>query len=955
MQRFYGEKRDEYGRAEAGASVSVYDTGTSNLSVIYTASDPLTTPSSAIPNPLTTDANGLYGFAAPTGVYDIVIHGSGAVEYKNKVAMFDQTTSSTTGAGGSNTQVQYNNGGVLTGSSALTTDGTNLTVGGYESVEAVRFNTSTPDTSNVDGNTYWDSTNKTLTTVIDSANGTKLQHGQEEYIRCINDDSVKILNGKVVYISGSYLNEPTVLLAKADALATCWRTIGIATQDIEVGASGFVTTFGVVHDLDTSSYYADGVPLFLSASTAGALTDAAPSSPNYVVQVGTVVGLGVSGAVLVAPTKVVAADTSLTANSNIIAPSQRAVKAYSDAFASSLASTASAALGAGLVGQGIKTYPVDTVGGAAFTTIFGDGVTDKSSELTTANSLGYPIRIKGVLVVGSATTITVPILPTLNQIFSSGSLVTINNGLPVYPEWWGAEADSGLTDCTAAFSGAVESLKSVGGVVRISPNPNAYYGLASVVAKIGDAYSNITLEGAGYNSWIKHTTNIAISTPSSTGNIILFMGDSAYSLKNPCFKNFRISGNSSTTDYGVLIGARNSDGATWMNMYGDTTRGEGFATAGPSNDKNIMCHGCRLTDVGGYGAGSDERAAYNLNGLNVQVIGNYAKTVGSFVESSGGRIVVSNNLFEYSSGYGVLVLSTFSPGYGDAIVSGNSIRYANYAITIGEHSGTPGSIGRSLVGGNVITNCNTGVISRSDNSKNITTIQNNYFCDVADNSNGSAVHVETGVAIVKGNVFDQGTTPWQYVVRCAVSTVTTINNFFTGYLATVSYIYGESGVSPESIGNVFRSITYSASTRYRSAIGTYSLDNYSGIDNSNTVISIIEPKVIYSGAAPTRDTWLVSDRIIRYPQAIGSPKAWVCTTAGGGYSTTRANTTAYAQGVFVLWSTGTTVWECTIAGTSSGSAPSIIGKVVGDTVVDGGVTWTMRDLTSAVFTSEGNL
>ncbi|MEI6478636.1 MAG: hypothetical protein WCO52_06720, partial [bacterium] len=337
MQRFYGEKRDEYGRAEVGASVSVYDTGTSNLSAIYEASDPLTTPSSAIPNPLTTDANGLYGFAAPTGVYDIVIHGSGAAEYKNKVAMFDQTTSSTTGAGGSSTQIQYNTGGVLTGSASLTTDGTNLTVGGYESVEAVRFNTSTPDTSNVTGNTYWDSTNKTLTTVIDSTLGINLQHGQEQYVHCINDDAVKILNGKVVYINGSYLGEPTVVLAKANTLADSWRTIGIATQDIEVGATGLITTFGVVHDLDTSGYYADGVPLFLSATTAGNLTDAAPSSPNYVVQVGLVVGKGVAGAIFVSPSRIVANDDSLTDNSKIVAPSQRAVKAYSDAFASSLA------------------------------------------------------------------------------------------------------------------------------------------------------------------------------------------------------------------------------------------------------------------------------------------------------------------------------------------------------------------------------------------------------------------------------------------------------------------------------------------------------------------------------------------------------------------------------------------------------------------------------------------
>ncbi len=469
MQRFFGEKRDEYGRAEAGASVSVYDTGTSNLSVIYAASDPLTTPFSAIPNPLTTDANGRYGFAAPTGVYDIVIHGSGAAEYKNKVAMFDQTTSGTTGAGGSSTQIQYNTGGVLTGSASLTTDGTNLTVSGYESVEAVRFNTSTPDTSNVTGNTYWDSTNKTLTTVIDSTLGINLQHGQEQYVHCINDDAVKILNGKVVYINGSYLGEPTVVLAKANTLADSWRTIGIATQDIEVGAIGLITTFGVVHNLDTSGYYADGAPLFLSATTAGNLTDAAPSSPNYVVQVGLVVGKGVAGAIFVSPSRIVANDDSLTDNSKIVAPSQRAVKAYSDAFASSLASTASAALGDALVGVkngtaattqhefnsrhlDAKDYGTDlgsAVGsiGATVATLTVSSAITLNADATVPSTLTLRFERPGTLTIASGKVLTyngdTSGWGIYNMFLGAG---TVTGPKKVYPEWFGeVVTDAGAT------------------------------------------------------------------------------------------------------------------------------------------------------------------------------------------------------------------------------------------------------------------------------------------------------------------------------------------------------------------------------------------------------------------------------------------------------------------------------------------------------------------------------
>ena len=69
----------------------------------------------------------------------------------------------------------------------------------------------------------------------------------------------------------------------------------------------------------------------------------------------------------------------------------------------------------------------------------------------------------------------------------------------------------------------------------------------------------------------------------------------------------------------------------------------------------------------------------------------------------------------------------------------------------------------------------------------------------------------------------------------------------------------------------------------------------------------------------------------------------------------RANSTAYPLNHWVQWSTGTTVWQCTTAGTSTGAAPSIVGKVVGDTVTDGTAVWTLRSLTTAVWTSEGDL
>lgn len=104
-------------------------------------------------------------------------------------------------------------------------------------------------------------------------------------------------------------------------------------------------------------------------------------------------------------------------------------------------------------------------------------------------------------------------------------------------------------------------------------------------------------------------------------------------------------------------------------------------------------------------------------------------------------------------------------------------------------------------------------------------------------------------------------------------------------------------------------------------------------------------------------TGLISlyQRVLNSTPTVGQPKGWICTVAGGAVSATRANSTAYSLGVWATWTTGTTAWEVTTAGTSAGSPPSITGLVVGDTVTDGTIVWTMRSLTTATLTSEGNL
>jgi hypothetical protein len=113
--------------------------------------------------------------------------------------------------------------------------------------------------------------------------------------------------------------------------------------------------------------------------------------------------------------------------------------------------------------------------------------------------------------------------------------------------------------------------------------------------------------------------------------------------------------------------------------------------------------------------------------------------------------------------------------------------------------------------------------------------------------------------------------------------------------------------------------------------------------------------VTYASASPTKGVWTAADEVRNSAPAVGSPKSWLNTATGGASSTTRADATAISAGVYAKWSTGTTVWECTTAGTTTTGAPDITGKVVGNTVTDGTVVWTMRATTQANFVSTGNL
>lgn len=150
---------------------------------------------------------------------------------------------------------------------------------------SILFDTDAGTPTYNEGTLYWDNTDHTLA-IQTEVNGVTLQVGQEQFVRVLNKTGSTIADGSVVYINGSQGQRPTI----AKAIATsplADKVIGLVTYDIADNAEGYVTVNGLVRGQNTNSWN-EGDELFISATTAGALTNVAPTAPNHAIRIGIV-------------------------------------------------------------------------------------------------------------------------------------------------------------------------------------------------------------------------------------------------------------------------------------------------------------------------------------------------------------------------------------------------------------------------------------------------------------------------------------------------------------------------------------------------------------------------------------------------------------------------------------------------------------------------------------------
>lgn len=124
-----------------------------------------------------------------------------------------------------------------------------------------------------EGLVFWDDVEKALS-YYNEESDTKINCGQEVVIKVYNNNGATIMNGDAVRFDTSVGGIPTVVRSLADTLANS-ASSGIATHDIPVGETGYVTRTGKVSDVDTSMW-SEGDILYISDTVPGGLTNVPP-------------------------------------------------------------------------------------------------------------------------------------------------------------------------------------------------------------------------------------------------------------------------------------------------------------------------------------------------------------------------------------------------------------------------------------------------------------------------------------------------------------------------------------------------------------------------------------------------------------------------------------------------------------------------------------------------------
>jgi len=162
---------------------------------------------------------------------------------------------------------------------------------------SIKFNS---DASSTGGERLlaWNETDGTLDLGLKGGNVT-LQIGQELVTRVVNKSGSDLLEAdfKVVKVLGAQGQRLSVNLAQADSDINSATTLGVVTETILNNQEGFITTTGLVNNINATGAksfggletWNDGDVLYLDPINAGYITNVKPITPEHLITIGYVV------------------------------------------------------------------------------------------------------------------------------------------------------------------------------------------------------------------------------------------------------------------------------------------------------------------------------------------------------------------------------------------------------------------------------------------------------------------------------------------------------------------------------------------------------------------------------------------------------------------------------------------------------------------------------------------
>lgn len=182
-------------------------------------------------------------------------------------------------AAGSNTEIQFNNSGVLGASSNLTIDGDYVQINDSLKVsKSITFGENTGENYKA-GKLYYDTTDQALVFFNDQKDLT-WQISREMLVRFYNNSGGTIPDGTVIRSVGSKINGSIAFRADIAGNGSLDSLQGVALTTVETlnGEFGEATLIGQVNNLNTSAF-SDNDLLYIGHN--GTLTNVNPEPPLY--------------------------------------------------------------------------------------------------------------------------------------------------------------------------------------------------------------------------------------------------------------------------------------------------------------------------------------------------------------------------------------------------------------------------------------------------------------------------------------------------------------------------------------------------------------------------------------------------------------------------------------------------------------------------------------------------